>query len=144
MRKFIKEELEKAQDSAHNFNLQDQQALYGKPQPCIRIIDAFNVCLEAIDKDRANRAETLVIRQGVSAANVIMILEDVKSTYNNDKFIEERLTSAIKRVKELQLIDMIKDALMDFNDAMIDILPEDFDGKKVNAIYDKILNALSV
>ncbi len=69
MRKFIKEELEKAQDSAHNFNLQDQQALYGKPQPCIRIIDAFNVCLEAIDKDRANRAETLV-RQGRSLPDV--------------------------------------------------------------------------
>lgn len=74
MRKFIIEELEKVQDSAHNFNLEDEQALYGKPQPCIRKIDAFNVCLKVIDRMQANPVENQVIvseQQSVSANGAV-------------------------------------------------------------------------
>jgi hypothetical protein len=93
---------------------------------------------------KVNPVDALVIRQGEMVTNIAGILEDVKATYSGDRYIKERLDVAIKRVNGLRPIDIIKEALDEFNDAMIDILPEDFDGKKVNAIYDKILNALSV
>lgn len=92
----------------------------------------------------AKPLDALVIRQGEMVTNIVGILEDVKATYSGDRFIKERLEIAIKRAEGLRPIDIIKEALDEFNDAIIDILPEDFDGKKVNAVYDKVLKALSV
>lgn len=93
---------------------------------------------------KVNPVDALVIRQGEMVTNIVRILEDVKATYSGDKYIKERLEIAIKRVEGLRPIDIIKEALDEFNDAIIDILPEDFDGKKVNTVYDKVLKALSV
>jgi hypothetical protein len=37
--------------------------------------------------------------------NIVMILEDVKATYSQDRFIKERLSTAIKRTKELGRVE---------------------------------------
>ena len=91
---------------------------------------------------KVNPVDEQIIPQNELVTNIVMILEVGKCSYGRGGFFKERLSVAIKRVKELQPKDIIKNVLDDFNDAVIDILPEDFDGKKVNAIYDKILNSL--
>jgi hypothetical protein len=92
----------------------------------------------------SNKHELQVIRQSEMVINIVEILEDVKATYSGDRYIKERLNTAIMYLNVSRPIDIIKKSLDEFNDAMIDILPEDFDGKKVNAVYDKVLKALSV
>jgi hypothetical protein len=89
-----------------------------------------------VETKQANRAETLVIRQGVGIHDIAQMVCDTENQ-------PHQYIGDIGGFTKL-LNENIKNLLDEFNDEMIDILPEGFDGKKVNAVYDRILNALSV
>lgn len=84
----------------------------------------------------ANLLELPVILQRTDIENIAQMVCDPENQPHQYMGDIDGFTELIKE-------KIAKNCLADFNDAMIDIIPEDFDGKKVNEIYDRLLSALS-
>lgn len=64
--------------------------------------------------------------------NIITIIEDVKASYHNDKFIQERLTTAATRLKEL---GRVEPQVMPTNDIIVYAVVEKKTGEIDGEIY---------
>ena len=108
---------------------------------CSIIMDSLNAELleglaSATSETKGGQFEAVVILQRADIEKIAQIVCDIENQ-------PHQYTGDIEGFTELLKEQIAKNCLADFNDAIIEILPEDFDSKKVNEVYNRLLSALS-
>lgn len=110
------------------------------PQEFEKLESALHWIREArgLDKHKTESVplDAVVILQRTDIENIAQMVCDPENQPHQYMGDIDGFTELIKE-------KIAKNCLADFNDAMINIIPEDFDGKKVNEIYNRLLSALS-